>query len=425
MTFTNLMSDLYEVVWQPDDVRMSATASTTSVLRVMNERAVFAEIFRLGKVSRPELAQVTGLSKPTVAVALHNLENAGLLRQVGLRAGPAGRSALLYEVRPQAGHVLAVDIGRAYVRVALADLVGEIVARKEEPSRVSHAGDLVTQLTRLADELAGTAGIARGEVTLTVFGTPGIHDKATGSLRLAPNLPGWEQRDSVARLAEITGSSHVVENDVDLAAIGEATYGLGRGIRHFVYLSIGTGTGMGVIIDGQLYRGFRGAAGEIGYLPIGDGDPLLDQPGSRRRGMFESVASAAGVVATAQRLGLTGAVTAKDVFDAARAGDQAAHLAVDREVDHVSRALAGVAAVLDPELVVLGGGVGGHGGDLLTRPVLDRLRHLVALHPPRVEISTLGTDAVLLGALAVGLTGARDLVLDRAAGPGRTPVRRS
>ena len=385
----------------------------------MNERAVFAEIFRLGTVSRPELARVTGLSKPTVALALNNLEDAGLLRQVGTRAGPAGRSALLYEVRPEAGHVLAVDIGRAYVRVALADLVGEIVAREEEPSRGSHTGELVTQITRLAEELAGTAGIARGDITLAVFGTPGIHDKETGSLSLAANLPGWERPDSVAVLADVTGSAYVVENDVDLAALGEATYGLGRGVRHFVYLSIGTGMGMGVVIDGRLYRGFRGAAGEIGYLPIGDGDPLLDQPESRRRGMFESVAAAAGVVATAQRLGMTGAVTAKDVFDAARAGDPAARQAVEREIDHLSRALAGIAAVLDPELVVLGGGVGSHAGDLLTGPVLDRLRHLVALHPPRVEVSTLGSDAVLRGALAVGLTGARDLVLDRAPAPGR------
>ena len=397
-------------------MQRSATASTTSVLRIMNERAVFAEVFRLGKASRPELARVTGLSKPTVAVALNNLEEAGLLRQVGLRAGPAGRSALLYEVRPQAGHVLAVDIGHAYVRVALADLVGEIVARRAEPSRAARTGDLLDQLTRLADELTAAAGITRAEVTLAVFGTPGIHDKATGSLHLAANLPGWEQRDSVARLAGIAGPAFVVENDVDLAAIGEASYGLGQGLRHFVYLSIGTGAGMGIVIDGQLYRGHRGAAGEIGYLPIGDGDPLLEEPEARRRGMFESVASAGGVVATARRLGMTGAATTKDVFDAARAGDPAARQAVDREADHLSRALAGITAVLDPELVVLGGGVGSHAGDLLTGPVLDRLRHLVVLQPPRIEVSTLGGDAVLLGALAVGLTGARDLVLERRTG---------
>ncbi|WP_432824674.1 ROK family transcriptional regulator [Dactylosporangium sp. CA-092794] len=395
-------------------MQTTATASTTSVLRVMNERAVFAETFRVGAVSRPELAQRTGLSKPTVAGALANLERAGLLRQVGVRAGAAGRSAALYEVRPEAGWVFAVDVGRSYVRVALADLVGRIVARKDEPSRSTRARDLVAQLTRLAEELAATAGIGRDEITLAVFGTPGIHDKATGALHLAPNLPGWNRRGSVERLAGIAGSTYVVENDIDLASVGEATYGLGRGVRHFVYVSIGTGTGMGIIIDGRLYRGFRGAAGEIGYLPVGEGDPLTGEPAARRRGMFESVASAGGVVATARRLGLD-AAGAKEVFDAARAGDETARLAVSREVDHVSHALAGITAVLDPELVVLGGGVGSQTGDLLVAPVAERLRDLVALRPPRIEVSTLGTDAVLLGALAVGLADARDLVLESAA----------
>ncbi|MFF5229317.1 ROK family protein [Dactylosporangium sp. NPDC000521] len=396
-------------------MQTTGTASTTSVLRVMNERAVFAETFRLGRVSRPELAQHTGLSKPTVAVALTNLERAGLLRQVGMRAGVAGRSAVLYEVRPEAGWVFAVDVGRSYVRVGLANLVGTIVARKDESSRGTRARDLVAQLTRLAEEMVATAGITRNDITLAVFGTPGIHDKATGALHLAPNLPGWDRRGSVERLAGIAGSTYVVENDVDLAAVGEASYGLGRGVRHFVYVSIGTGTGMGIMIDGKLYRGFRGAAGEIGYLPVGEGDPLLDAPAARRRGMFESVASADGVVALAQRLGLHDAANAKDVFDAARAGDETARLVVSRVVDHVSHALAGITAVLDPELVVLGGGVGSQPGDLLTAPVAERLRNLVALHPPRIEVSTLGTDAVLLGALAVGLTEARDLVLERTA----------
>lgn len=403
-------------------MKSSATASTTAVLRVMNERAVFAEVFRLGKASRPELAGITGLSKPTVAIALANLEDAGLLRQVGARSGSAGRSALLYEARPEAGYVLAVDIGRAFVRTALADLVGDIVARKEEPSRGSRGRNLVAQLTRMADELAATAGITRHGITLAVFGTPGIHDKSDGSLHLAPNLPGWSRRDSVARLGDITGATYVVENDVDLAAIGEATYGLGRGVRHFVYVSIGTGTGMGIVIDGKLYSGFRGAAGEIAYLPVGDGDPLLDAPGARLRGMFESVASAGAVVATSQRLGMVGAHSAKEVLDAARAGDEAALRTVDREIEYLSRGLAGVIAVLDPELVVLGGGVGGHAGDLLTGPLRERLGRLLPLRPPRIEVSTLGTDAVLLGAIASGLTAAHDLVLDRAA-PERGPRR--
>nr|WP_063794822.1 ROK family transcriptional regulator [Microbispora sp. ATCC PTA-5024] len=390
-------------------------ANTTSLLRVMNERAVFAEIFRLGKVSRPELAQATGLSKPTISVALADLERARLVRPVGLRTGNAGRAALLYEIRPEAGWVLAVDVGRAYVRLALADLVGEIAARAEEPSRAESLDGLLDQLSRMVAGLTAQAGLAPGDVTVAVFGTPGIHDKETGALRLAPNLPGWERPGAVERLAVVTESPYVLENDVDLAAVGEGAYGLGEGVSHFVFVSIGTGIGMGVVIDGKLYRGSQGAAGEISYLPVGEGDPLVDLG----RGMFESVASADGVVAIAERLGLSTG-TAKDVFEAARAGNEAALKAVAAEADHVAHALAGVIAVLDPELVVLGGGIGAQAGDLLIRPVSERLESLVALRPPRIEVSTLGPDAVLLGALAVGLATARDLVFERAvAGPAR------
>jgi predicted NBD/HSP70 family sugar kinase len=393
-------------------------ANTTSLLRLINQRAVFTEVFRLGKVSRPELAQVTGLSKPTISMALADLERARLVRPVGLRTGGTGRAALLYEIRPEAGWVLAADIGRTTVRLALADLVGDVVVRRQEPSAARSYDGLLEQLVRLAAEVVAEAGLEPGDVTVTVFGTPGIHDKESGALRLAPSLPGWERPGAVDALAGVTGSPYTVENDVDLAAVGEGAYGLGKGVSHFVLVSIGTGVGMGVVIDGGLYRGARGAAGEISYLPVGvpEGE---DGPGfDRRRGEFESVASADGIVAAAARLGMT-AATAEEVADAARRGDAVARTVVAAEAGHVARALAGVIAVLDPELVVLGGGVGTQAGDLLAGPVAERLETLVALTPPRIEVSALGPDAVILGALAVGLSTARDLVFERAvtAGP--------
>src|SRR3569833_980040 len=117
MSFTKLVKDFYEGLWQPGGVQSRATtASSTAVLRIMNERAVFAEVFRLGKASRPELAGITGLSTPTVAVAQNNLEDAGLLRQVGRRAGPAGRSALLFEVRPETKNKHTKDNKHKFVR---------------------------------------------------------------------------------------------------------------------------------------------------------------------------------------------------------------------------------------------------------------------------------------------------------------------
>jgi predicted NBD/HSP70 family sugar kinase len=391
--------------------RVNPTANTTSVLRIMNERAVYERIRLLGPVSRPQLAAATGLSKPTISLALANLERAGLVVPVGHRTGNAGRAALLYKIRPEAGWVIGLDVGREWVRAALVDLSGEIAVRDDVRSRASGATALIGQLGGIVDDLATAAD---GEVTNIVLGTPGVHDVENHRLHLAPNLPGWDRPGVTVRLAERLPVTFAIENDIALAALGEQGYGLGAGLRHFVYVSIGTGIGMGIIVDGELYRGARGAAGEIAFLPMGEADPLAHAPGTRRHGMLESVASAPGVVATAQRLGMDGQITAKRVFDDARSGDPIAERAVAHEADHVARALAGVVALLDPELVVLGGGIGGHGADMLLGEVRDRLETMTPLGPPRIEVSPLGDDAVVLGALATGLATARALAFDRA-----------
>jgi predicted NBD/HSP70 family sugar kinase len=389
------------------------TASTTSVMRVMNERAAFAQLLRHGPASRPELAAATGLSKPTISVALADLERVGLIQAGGRRSG-AGRAAQVYEVHPNAGWALAIDIGRGFVRVALANLAGEIVVRRDEPSRARSASALITQMKSLVADTAAAAGIRPADITHTVFGTPGIHDETTGALVLAPNLPGWNHPGAVDRLRKVTPSPFLVENDINLAALGEQAHGLGAGVGSFVFVSIGTGVGMGIVIDGRLHRGSQRAAGEISYLPVGETDPLAAQPGSRRRGLLESVASADGMVEAARRLGMPGRLTAKSILEAARAGDETALEVVAHEADHLAHALASVIAVLDPELVVLGGGIGAHGSALLTKPAMEKLHALVALRPPRIETSALGDDAVVLGALATALDHARDLLFDQA-----------
>jgi predicted NBD/HSP70 family sugar kinase len=173
---------------------------------------------------------------------------------------------------------------------------------------------------------------------------------------------------------------------------------------------------MGIVIDGQLHRGARGAAGEIGFLPLGDLEALTEEPGGRRkRGSLESVASADAVVANARRLGMRGALTAKQVFESTRDSDEAALTAVRVEAEHLARAVAAITSVLDPELVVLGGGIG-RNGDLLIGPMDRMLRKLLRMPPPPLMVSALGDDAVVLGALAVALARAREIVFARAMG---------
>ncbi|MCW2942725.1 MAG: hypothetical protein JWN00_5710 [Actinomycetia bacterium] len=390
------------------------TASTTSVLRVINERAVYEQIRLNGPVSRPEVAKATGLSKPTISLALADLERVGLVRTVGLRTGGAGRAAALYEIEPAAGWVLGIDIGREWVRAAIANLAGEIVARRQDRSQAHSATALTDQVGGLVQELAATAGIAPADLTHIVLGTPGVHDVQNRCLHLAANLPGWHRPGATARLAERLPCGFTIENDIALAALGEQAYGLGAGVANFVYFSIGTGVGMGLILDGRLYRGSRGAAGEVAFLPLGESDPLANAPGARQHGMLESILSASGVVATARRYGMTGRLTPEKVWDAARAGEAAALQAVTYEAGNVSRALASVIAVLDPELVVIGGGMGRGGEDILLETVRDMLESMTPLSPPPIQVSTLSHEAVVLGALAIGLSQARESVFNRA-----------
>jgi predicted NBD/HSP70 family sugar kinase len=384
-------------------------------MRVMNERAVFERIRLLGPVSRPQLADATGLSKPTISLALVDLERCGLVRRVGQRTGNSGRAPLLYEVRPEAGWVVGVDVGRSWLRVALANLAGEVVLRRQERSQSRDARKLVAQIGTLVSAVAVEAGISYEDVTYTVIGSPGVVDQGSGAMRLAANLSGWNGPGVLEALRDRLGPSLTVENDINLAALGEQAHGLGKGVSNFVFISVGTGIGMGIVIDGQLHRGARGAAGEIGFLPLGEAEPNGEETPRKRLRSLESVASADAVVANARRLGMRSVLSAKQVFESTRDREEAALAAVQLEAQHLARAVAAVTSVLDPELVVLGGGIG-RNGDLLIAPMERQLRKLLRMPPPPLMVSALGDDAVVLGALAIALARARESVLARAMG---------
>ncbi|HEY3751621.1 MAG TPA: ROK family protein [Pseudonocardiaceae bacterium] len=385
-------------------------ANTTAVVRIMNERAVYEQTRQLGQVSASQLVSATGLSKPTIGLALGNLERSGLVRHVGHRVGQVGRAPRLYEVRPEAGWALAVDIGGSWLRAAVADLSGRIAVRHEERVRARTAASLIRQVGDLTETLSAKAGVAFSDITHTVLGIPGVYEPESGRISAAPNLPGWDKPGAVEALRTTLGERFSIDNDVNLATLAEQAYGLGASVRDFVFVSVGTGVGMGVVVDGRLYRGSHGRAGEISFLPVGDeAAKVHDSATTRQHGILETAASAEGIVATAVGYGMS-VNSAEQVFDAARAGDAAALRVVSAEVDHLARALTSIIAVLDPGLIVLGGGVGSN-VDVLLEPIQQRLGELLALEPPPIKVSAVGRESVVLGGLAAGLDVARDMVL--------------
>ena len=384
-------------------------AGRPQLLRAMNEESLVNALRRRGPLMRADLCYACGLSKPTVGLGLANLEHDGLVRVAGRHKGGRGPTALLYEVNPQAGFVLAVDVGREFVRGALADLAGTVRARGNRSVHAAGSHDRVTELIELAGELAHHAGVAPEAVSDVVVGSPGVYDPSRDALFLTGGLPGWGQASVVAELRRAFGPHMVLENDVNLAALAERDHGHGRHVDTFVFISVGTGIGMGLVLAGRLHKGAHGSAGEIGFLPMGGQGPV-DAPDARRRGSLEAAASADGIVRAARRQGMGGRVTARQVFEAAAAGDRAAAVVVAETAELVARAIAAVSVVIDPDLVVLGGGIGS--APAFAQAVAAELRRLLPTVPD-LRVSAMGGESVVEGGLRLGIDTAWRRVLDR------------
>jgi predicted NBD/HSP70 family sugar kinase len=347
------------------------------------------------------------------------LEKARLVREAGRSSGGKGPTAVLYELNPSAGHVVGIDVGREGVRAAVTDLAGTVAARIEEPARLSSGKALIAQLGRVARDVAKDGGLRWRDVTVACIGSPGVFADDRDHPTLAHNLPGWSRAGLLDAVRSELGTHVLFENDVNLGALGERRFGLGRDVEDFVYLHVGTGVGMGIVIGGQVYRGANGAAGEVGYLPLAISDP--HDRGYRRRGPLESAIGAASVVRSAREAGLRrSGLTAVQVMDAARRGDERA-CSVMRELGaRIGLALAAIVSVLDPALVILGGGIG-RNGDLLLEPIHDELASLAPVQPS-VVVSQLGEDAELLGAVSMALGVAQDRLFARTESKGEIAV---
>ncbi len=389
-----------------------AAAARPQLIREINEQVLLDHIRRSGPISRTELAGLTGLSKPTVSAALSSLERTGLVHVTGQRTGVPGPAARLYEVRPEAGFVLGLDVGREYLRGGIADLSGTVRSRLSVRTKAGDAMARIQELVDLTATLAAEAGIEVTQLTQTVLGSPGVYDPRLDALTLTGRLSGWDSPATLAALRERFGPSLMIENDVDAAAIAERAHGHGRDVDSFAFVSVGTGIGMGLVLDGKLRHGSHGVAGEIGYLPFTEGSGS-DPRDARKRGGFDASASAAAVVRAARRAGVRGASTAEKVFAAAVRGDPLAAAVVAEEALLVAKAVCTVITVVDPDLVVLGGGIGQAPGFL--EAVTKQLRQLAPVMP-EVKASVLGTETVVAGCLAAGLDRAWKTLVGNSAG---------
>ncbi|WP_329082903.1 ROK family transcriptional regulator [Streptomyces niveus] len=385
----------------------------------MNDRAALDLLLAHGTLSRTRIGKLTGLSKPTASQLLARLEAAGLVVATGTTEGRPGPNAQLYAVNAGAAHAAGLDVNPQRVLAAVADITGATVGRFELPTPGRRSADgVVTQVTDALEGAVKAAGLSRGDVHRVVIGTPGAFDPSTGRLRYASHLPGWHSPTLLDELAAALPMPVEYENDVNLAAVAEQRLGAARGHDDFVLLWNQEGLGASLVIGGRLHRGFTGGAGEVGFLPV-PGTPLVRQVVKANSGGFQELAGAQSVPRLARGLGIEtpeqpyADVAAGLLTKAAAGHEDDPRLAelLRLFAQRLATGLASVTAVLDPEVIVLAGGVTTAGGEPLRALVQAELAELAASRP-KLLIGVVRRDPVLRGALESALATTRDEVFD-------------
>jgi glucokinase len=369
--------------------------------RSLNRQRLLEAIRRLGPVSRADLAKRTRLSPPTVSALVEELVGGvGLLREVGVGASRGGRPPILLEFNAEYGTLVGVDIGSRTLRFALADLQGHVLARHDERTRADSCPATIDQVLAGIETVLGRAGHDPRKLFAIGIGAPGMTDVTTGRVISAANLAGWTDVPLRSIVESRFKAPVRVDNDANMAALGERWQGVARQASDFVFLALGAGVGAGVMIGGRLHRGHHWYAGEVSRMTLDFREWQVD---FGERGYLESRISAAAIPEWAharpivERAGHDREAAMRLIIDAAHAGDGQAASVLEELAVFLGSAVANIVAVLDPALVVFGGGLS-HAGDLLVGPVRRVVSRIVP-NVPALLISALGDEAQLMGSV--------------------------
>jgi predicted NBD/HSP70 family sugar kinase len=380
------------------------------LLRELNSKVLLNIIREQGPLSRPALSRLSGLSVPTVNARMQTLLEMGYVNELGQTKSRGGRPARLLEFNAEFGYVLGIDVGSYQVSVALADLTGKLVACERRSLSVRVDGEQVREaISEALRQVLAQRNLEPSALMAAGLSTPGVVNPRTGEVALVPNIPGWAELEPATLLEELLGKPVVIENNVNAAVEGEQWRGVAQDTKNVVFVDIGNGIGAGILIEGKLYRGLGGAAGEIGLQRDFHDDVPLDE----LFGTLERKCSGLGM--TKRYSELTGEdelVGVRDLFEKAHTGDKLAQQAVEESVSMLAGGLVNICTVLAPELVVLGGEVSSV-GEALVDPVRRRLERALPF-PPRVAVSSLEGRASILGAarMALRLALSKGLALD-------------
>ena len=373
---------------------------TASAMRDINRSAILEIIRRESPISRTAIAERLDVSLPTVMRIVDELVGDGFVRLQGGTEWSGGRRRPLLEFNANGHLVLGVDMGGTKIYGAVSNLGGMVIDELNIGRHSTQGDESYATLITLIDTLLASPKLEGRSVRGIGVGVPGITLHKEGIIKWAYAL-NWKDFPLKTKLFERYQLPITVDNDVNLAALGELWFGAGQNCQNLILIAIGTGIGAGIILDGALYRGSHEASGEIGNMLPGPeflGKNYLDF------GALESVASGTGIAERA-RVALKSrrspadleCLVSEDVFDAARQGQKWAWNLITETVDYLAVCIANLAVSFDPDLIVLGGGVA-HSGNLLVGPILQRMEEAIPTLP-KLVVSSLGLRAGVMGAI--------------------------
>jgi len=396
---------------QEQGADMDAVAVRSSAQKVLT--------FLLGQldpVTRPEVALACHLSRPTVFTAIERLEDLQLVSEVGLRSGVLGRSASLYELRTDAALVAGIDIGGSNLRVALSDARGKLVAETRQATSTSGGRGIVQQAVDLVGTLKDGTPFADAALTDVGVSVPGVVAADGSTVHYAWNIGQPEPYDFRKPLVAGLGAPVILDNNVNLAALGEQWQGAAQRLHTFAVIAVGAGVGAGIVHEGRLLRGAHGGAGEVAFLPLNLGYQRLRPASADEAGglmLLHKARARPGWHAD------TPPTSVEELFSRAANDEQPAMELVEEESQSIAAIAASICAIIDPETIILTGGVGANTA-LVTR--VDKLINELAPFPPAVIRSALGERASLVGALAVAVRTVHQKLITSAGNGTHIPV---
>lgn len=382
----------------------------------INKHAVLDLIrFVPGGVSRIELSRQLGLTRAGVSLIVNDLIQQGLVRETRDHIG-GGRNPITLEINPEYGRVIGIDIGSTHVYLVLTNFLGQIQAEMDAKFNVSEGPEVcLPKIRNMVIEWLNSLGISTRQIMSIAVGVPGPIVIETGMVSGPPIMPGWDYFPIRNWLEEQLNCPVALGNDAEFGALGEWAFGAGRGERNLAYIKVGYGIGAGLLMDGHIYRGTTGSAGEIGHVTLVEGGPICT---CGNYGCLEALAGGQSLVVRAREGIKNGrrtmlaeispleTITSNDVIRAARTGDLFSQQLVTESGYHLGTAIANLVNLFNPSIIVIGGGIS-QLGDLLLDPIRQTVRRRslrVSWQSVRILTALLGRRSSAMGAAAEAIS---------------------